>query len=770
MLAQRSNVMKEGFSPKKLFPLNLLLLIFLIVVFLLGVMFPWSSESYLTAQKVSVLKEQFSSRIKTLYYQMLDVENPSAKEVIFLAQVLTNKSLWNLSNNLLSKKMIREKLGASLINDYELIVLNNKIGFFYESQSVEKKKILKHDVQQQLLKISMLNLDFPNSLLQKLAEACGAFELYPLSSVFYERLAQNNLSKRSYWYALAGELAIQSGDDDKAVNMYKKALDSARSVPQLQRYTQSWLSALNRANQLPLLEEFLNSVKSQPDQYPNSLGIIARESAKFGYPLVATYLFHYLAKTSPMELQQGWYEKASYWSAVSGNNDDAISFLLKAKEKSVSESGQWLIKQRLVDLYIKDNNTDKALDLVLESMKNFPNDVRLINKAVDISLKGGQLNTARNINLSYLNKMPNSVSGLIRQAKIELADEKYNQAINYVKRAVKEDFDNLTSHKLWADIEASRENYTFAIDKWLWIYDRDDSGEHRQRLISVAQADIEGKGLGVLQKLASTSELPRQAVYDVFYYLVNSGGKKQAIHFLQTYLSSHKADKALHITLAKWLSSQKKYSASLTVWQRVDQHFGASKASSLSQFELLWLLNRKKSAYKLWVKNKKSWGKNVSTQYLLIMAEIAWQYKYTKSALSYYSVLLNRRYKRSVRTRELQYLRVSNLQEKLGRKAQALTSLSKGISKTRSRKLLLRGLQLSFDSYDDINFEHFLSLANRYRTNIKKSSRYWILLGAYDQRYGRLNSALGYYKRALAINPNAKDAWIGVNAIKKAGV
>jgi len=273
-----------------------------------------------------------------------------------------------------------------------------------------------------------------------------------------------------------------------------------------------------------------------------------------------------------------------------------------------------------------------------------------------------------------------------------------------------------------------------------------------------------------LQNLAQAGELPQQAVYDVFYHLVNSGKTKQAIGFLQEYVSSHKPNKALYSTLAKWLSSQKQYMASLQTWEELEKHFGVSKESSLSRFELYWLLNKKKSAYKLWVKNRKAWGQKVETRYLSIMAEIAWQHKYTRSALAYYSRLLKKRYRRSAQARELQYMRVSILQERLGRNAQALSTLAKGVIKTKSRKLLLRGLQLSFDQHDDANFERFVSLSEKYNTGIENTSRYWILLGAYDQKYGQLDTALQYFQRALAINPGAKDAFIGVKAIQKAGV
>ena len=763
-------MMKDNLPPK-LFTLELLLLILGIVLLIMLALFPWESAYYLNNQKVPVLKEQFSSRINTFYYQMLGTANPTAEDVINLARSLTNKSLWEKSENLLSKKLVTKKLEGELVQEYEFVTLNNRMGKYYESQDDEEQISLKYEIRQQLIELSKFK-KISNALLLKLAESSKAFGLLPLSSKFYENLAQNKLQDKATLYGIAGDLATQSRYDNKAVILYKKALGTAYSKPQLRLYTKKWLTALGRAGQFLEIEKFFNQVKQKPDQYQNNIEIIARESANLGYPQIATYLFQFLAKNSPVNQQQAWYEKASHWSSVASNDDEAINLLLSAKssENNTKESEQWVINQALIDLYIKGDKADEALNLILKSIKLFPNDQRLIDKAVYVSLKERKIDTARNINLSYLKTNPKSLSALIRQAKIELVGKQYNQAVFYVKRTLKEFPDNLASQKLWADIEVARDNYDFALDKWSWIYQQEKTAVNKQRLIGVAQANLNKKSLDVLIKLSQAGDLPRQAVYDVFYYLLNNNNKKQAISFLQNYLSSHKPDKALYITLAKWLSAGKEYSASLRTWKDIDKIFGASKVSSLSQFELYWLLGKKKSAYKLWLKNKKFWDKEISTRHLSIMAEIAWQYKYRKSAAAYYSRLLKRRYQRSRRVRELQYMRLSILQEDLGQNSLALSTLSQGVKRTKSSSLLLRGLQLSFDLSDDINFEHFISLANRYKTGVERLSRYWVLLAAFDQKYGLFNSSFEYYQRALAINSASRDALNGINAIKKAGV
>ena len=759
--------MEEDIFPKKLFKPQILLLILVTVTILLVVLFPWKTAHYLNSYEASVLKEQFSSTLKTKYYQVLSKKKTSVTEILLLAQTLTNKGLWTFSSNLLSRKLLISQLDSDYLKDYELVVLNNNIGQYYESKNDKEKKKLKRSIRQQLLRITKFYNLSATSLL-RLARYSTKFELYPLASELYKKLAHRNLPLKSQWFSQAGELAIQSGDDVKAATMFKSALDSLKSVKNLNLHTKKWLSALIRAKQFSTIKVFINTVKEKPSQYWDNLGTIAKASAESGYPSIASYLFHYLGQHDKHpKQQQHWYEKASHWAANAENYEDAITLLLEAKKRTIDKNNLWSIKHRLVDLYIKVNNTDAALNLVLDTLQGSPDDVRLINKAVELSLAAKKPEIARKINIAYLDQNPSSIDTLLRQAIIESAIKKYSQAISYIKQAIKISPDKLASRMVWADIEESRKNYDLALKHWIWIYAQDSNKRYRQRLINVAQASIDGRGLGILQQLSQTGELPRQVVFDVFYYLVSKKEKQSALDFLQSYLSSHKPDKELYITLARWQSSLKYYTTSLATWKKLEQHYGASKLSSLAQLELLWLLRKKKTAYRLWLKNKASWGKKVDTHYLLIMAEIAWRHKYTKPALDYYSTLIKRKYKRSGSTRAFQYMRMSELQLKLGHENLALSTLKEGFLKTRSSQILIRGLQLSFDLYDDTNFIRFVALAKTRRTNVKKKSRYWVLLGAYNQRYRRFSDSLKCYKRALVVNPNSRDAKIGINAIRR---
>jgi len=285
--------MEDVIFPKKLFKPQILILILVILTVFLLALFPWKTAHYLNSYEATVLKDQFSSRLKTKYYQLLSKKNISAIEVLFHAQTLANKSLWIYSRDLLNKKLLLSQLNKDQLKDYELVVLNNNIGLYYESKNDKERQKLKQSIRQQLLKITRFN-DFSTKSLQHLARYGTAFELYLLASKLYEKLAYKSLRLKPQWFAQAGKLANQGGDDVKAASLFKSALNSTKSVKNSNIYIESWLSALIRAKQFSDIKAFLNTVKEKPNQYLYNLGTIAKVSAESGYPSIASYLFKHL--------------------------------------------------------------------------------------------------------------------------------------------------------------------------------------------------------------------------------------------------------------------------------------------------------------------------------------------------------------------------------------------------------------------------------------------------------------------------------------------
>jgi tetratricopeptide (TPR) repeat protein len=220
-------------------------------------------------------------------------------------------------------------------------------------------------------------------------------------------------------------------------------------------------------------------------------------------------------------------------------------------------------------------------------------------------------------------------------------------------------------------------------------------------------------------------------------------------------------------TLAKWYGGEKRYTEALQTWEHIETQFGHNSSSGLHKFELLWALKHIRQAHQLWVVNKQEWREKANARQLALMAEIAWLYKQTKTALSYYNQLLQQRYKRSAKEYELQYMRVALLNQKLGRTSIALSTYHQGFIKTRHTNLLINGLQLSFDRGDMRNFTRLTTLAKKYKRQFKSKSRYWLLQAAYAQRNKNYRTALNYYKTVLSLRPKSREAKTGITAIRK---
>ncbi len=756
--------MQTANSSKKLFNLPILVLITSALLFLLFALFPWTTAKYLNTQDSNSLKEQFSSRLKTKYHQMISSSQNSTDKILSFAQSLRSHGLWKNAILLLEKKIDPSQISQQQQKKYTLTLLHNYVDAYHSSEN--KNHTAYNNKTRQQLQILESYDKFSNAELQTLAELSRDFGLLPLSSRLYFRLANKDMVYRSQWLSEAGSTLNQAENYTEAAQAFKLASDASNKKTIYNEYTADWLIALIKSDQLDQLEIFLNAIEQQMPESPETIEALANICIQAGYPEKASNFFSFLAKHDISD-QQRWYEKASYWASNAGNYEDATKYLSYAEEITNKENDKWSIKQRLIDIQVKAEMPERALKLILPLIDDNPKNLQLINKAVNISLSNKDLKIASQLNKKYLEQAPNSINALNRQADIETFSKQYKQAISYIKRVVRITPDELKPRERWANLEEQEGNHDIATDLWQWIYKYSNNNEHLQKVISIAQANINGDGLEVLQQIALEKELPKQAVYDVFFHLVKHSRKKLGERFLQEYLTTHKPDKSLLKTLAKWYSGENRYTQSLKTWVRLEQNYGITRTTSLNKFELYWLLKKKRKAHKLWLKNKSFWNKKANRRQLAIMAEVAWKYKHNREALSYYKRLIKKKYKRSLRERSFQYMRIALLQKKLGHTKSALSTFRKGFIKTSNPDLLINGLQLSFDRYDKHSFKALTALTKKRKSRVKSRSRYWLLQAAYAQRNKSYKTALRYYKHVLSLKPRSREARIGIRAIKK---
>jgi len=759
----------QGTEPiQKLFNLRILLLILITLMLVLLALFPWKTAKYMEQQGSELLREQFSSPIKTEYHQSLKKEKGNPEDILLLAQSMQEKDLWVESTFLLEKKINRSVLTAKQLKKYDLILLHNDIKAFHASSSlIKNNEKLKITVRKHLQKLEE-DQGFNFSELQILAETSADFGLFPLAIHWYYQLANSNSIYQSQWLAEAGRWANQSTDYAAAAKAFKSAGEALNQPSNINKYTNDWLNAAINANQLEQIKPFFSKVVQQPPPSFQAVEQLANLSSQAGFYGIASQLFFHLAQCDHIKAKQRWYEKASHWSMEAEQYDTAADYLIKAGKVTNNATDQWVIQQRLITVYIKGKKPKLALDTLLAILKKNPKNHNLFDRAVYLALENNNIKMARLVNKKYLQIAPRSVDALGHQVDIEIKAEQYAEAIHFLKKIIKIIPKSLASRQQWAELEAQQGHYQVALTLWQRIYKTTNHPKHLQKVIQAAQLALEKEGLNTLLQIARQHELPVQAVYDVFFHLVNSKQKNMADKFLSQYLTIHNnTEKELFETLAKWYSGEKRYTEALQTWSHIETQFGPNSRSSLHKFELLWALKQIRKAHQLWVENKQQWSETANTRQLALMAEIAWQYKQTKTALSYYNKLLQRPYKRSAKEHELQYMRVAILNEKLGKLNLALSTYRKGFIKTGRTNLLINGLQLSFDRSDSRNFTRLITLAKKHKRQFRSKSRYWLLQAAYAQRNKNYRTALNYYKTVLSLRPKSREARAGIKAIRK---
>ncbi len=757
--------------PKKLFNLPLLLLIIIIPLLLLLALFPWSTAKYMEQQGANLLREQFSSPLKTQYYQLLRGFAKNKEHTLDVAYSLREKGLLQASKHLLTEKIIFSGLSSAEQHRYLLILLANYIDAYHKASGlIRDKHQLLFKIRVQLQKLEQYD-DLSNAELQTIAEASADFGLLPLSIKSYYQLADKSPLYRKQWLAEAGKWANKSENYTEAARAFKLASEisnkGANKALSFNSYTEKWLNAAVKANQFKMLKPFFVEIENNIPQSLEVVEKLANISVQAGLYATASKLFNHLALHDQIEQKQRWYEKAAHWAFKAENYDKAAKYLIKAKQIANSDNDRWVIKQRLVNVYVKGKKPKQALTVLLPMLKEMPENQKLVEQAIHIALENKQILIARELNQTYLQRNPNSLNALNSQIEIEIIDKNYTSAIYYIKKVIKLNPNAINPRQQWAQLEEQQGHYQLALELWQWIYKISKQPEHLQKIIQLAQGNLKGKGLATLQYIALQQELPQQAVYDVFFHLVNSGKKKSAEQFLRNYLDQHKIDKKLLETLARWYGGEKRYTEALQRWAQIEKNFGRSKISTLNRFELLWLSRHKQKAHQLWKKYRHQWLKTANPAQLSIMAEVAWRYKHKNAALSYYKRLINKRYRGSLQQRALQYTRIAILHTELGHPRKALSMYRKGFIKTLRTDLLINGLQLSFDQRDQYNFKRFTQLAKKHRNRFRSKSRYWLLQAASAQQGKNYKVAPKYYRKALLLKPSSNEARNGVKSIKK---
>ncbi|PWQ99787.1 tetratricopeptide repeat protein [Leucothrix pacifica] len=760
--------MKRSESPQKLFNVPVLLLITAVLIGFLVLLFPWKSANFLSSQDSGALKEQFSSRLLAQYHQLLNDPQSTNEQVLKLAQEMSEKGLWESSRRLLSEKLSTADLSTRQRKQLATIQLRNYLDAYYTASTSGEDFSDQHiDVRQHLQYLEDYN-SLNRKELQALAKASTDFGLLPQAVKIYHRLADVDTAKKASWLAEAGRWSEHAGDPVSAAKDFKTASELSKNTGRFNAYTYAWLSAASKAGQKEEVKDFLNEAQFQLPESPKALEALAKASLDAGLPESASNLYAHLAKRDSVTNKQRWLEKAAHWATETKMYSNASHYLEEASELATKDSDRWTIQQRLIEVYIKDNRHNLALNIIEPLIKHNPGNMTLLKKGVGIALLEKDLDLARDWNGDRLELQPDSYEAIISQADIETIDENFEEAAAFVKRAVKQKPKDLKLRERWAYLEEMKGNDTLALQLWQWIYEQSGDTKHQEQVIRIAQSDLDGDGLAFLITLSESQELPHQTVNDIFFHLVRKAKHNaKAEEFLTDYLAMHGPDREFLEILAKWYGAEERYEEALATWSRLEQSFGSSNQYALTRFELHWALKQKDKAYQLWRENHQQWREDATDNQLAIMGEVAWTYQHNAVALAYYQRLLKSTDQSEVKQRILFHTRIALLHDKLGQSAAALAAIKRGFMETADTDLMITGMQIAFDAKDYQGFATLLALSKEQSSRFASEPRYWLMQAAIANSQKNYQQALSLFQKVLALNPNSKDAQSGIDSIQK---
>lgn len=760
--------MKRAESPQKLFTIPTMLLIAAVLIGFLVLLFPWKDASFLSSQNSGALKEQFSSRLLAQYHQVLNNSQASTEQVLKLSQEMSKEGLWESSRRLLSEKLTVSELSNRQKKQLATIQLRNYLDAYYTaSASGEDTSNQYIDVRHHLQHLEDYQRLNPKEL-QALAQASTDFGLFPQAVKIYHRLAELEPAKKASWLAAAGRWSSHAGDPVSAAKDYKAASELSKSTELFNTYTYAWLSAASKARQEKEIKQFLSEAQYNPPESPKALEALAKASLHAGLPESASDLYAHLAKRDVVANKQRWFEKAAHWAAETKMYRNASHYLEQASQLASNDNDRWVLQQRLIEVYIKDNLQDKALAIIQPLIKHNPSNIKLLGKGVELALLEKKLDLAHGWNKKRLVLKPNSLEAIISQLDIETLKENYKEATTLVKRAIKQEPKDLDLRERWAYLEETQGNDKLALQLWKWIYHKSGKSKHQEQIIRLAQADLSGEGLTLLIQLSKTQKLPQQTVNDIFFYLVSK--KEHHVspeHFLKNYLHLHGPDRELMETLAKWYSSEKRYTEALASWKSLEQHYGNSNKYTLTRFELHWALKQQNKAYQLWRQNHPQWEGEASDQQLAIMGEITWTYEQNTHALKYYQRLLKVTAQTKPKQRMLYHTRIALLYDKLGQNMAALAAIRRGFMETADTSIMITGMQIALDAKDYKGFSSLLTLSKEQASRFESEPRYWLMQAAVENAQKNYDMALVLFKKVLALNPSSKEAQNGIESIQK---
>ena len=738
--------------PSAVFSAPMVLLLIGIVGIILFLLYQQASKHFFEGQSADLLKAQFADRRQAEFQQMLNTTDAIEPETVLkLATQLAESGYWQESERLMNAKLPYPAPSEVAQQAADLKLKNSLAAYYAANLSGDP------DAQTRLLDVRarLQALGDPQQLapdaLETLAKQCSDFGLLPQASVLYAYLANRGGEKQSEWWAEAAKWASQSGDEIKAEEYLRHALDNATDPNGVRLYTYAWLKQAIKAGKQADAEAYVRETSPQLSNTPDDLQQLAAISESLGRPELTSQLYSNIAEQDGMHRQK-WLEKAAYWAEQAGLYSKAANFMQDAVTITARPSEAHALNVRLLDVWMKAKQPEQALGVAQRLLNPQTGDWDLLEKGINVALAAKSLTQARDWNKAFLAAKPEDAKAYLRQADIEILAKDFPAAQPYLQEAVRLEPDNVLMRERLAYVAERNGDNALAMDLWEWLYQHTGDKKFRRSLVQTAHGSQAGGGLDYLLKVAQTEPLPNATVMSVFSALA-AKSPEQGEAFMLDYLKRYSVnDMSLWQYLSDWQVGQRRLDQALATWQQADTQVGETAQSRLTRLQILWELQQPEQAKAIAAILDEQQLATATPYQLEIVGELSWQQQdYARALVLYNRLLTQAKPDTPVNSQVLWYTRIAESYKATGQLDAAFQTLQTAWQNTQQPDLLLNALQMALDAKQPEAAQTFIALAEQQGQSMELQGRYWLLRAQLATQQDHPDDARAFYQHLLLV-------------------
>ncbi|MGK7346451.1 MAG: tetratricopeptide repeat protein [Candidatus Nitrospinota bacterium M3_3B_026] len=297
-------------------------------------------------------------------------------------------------------------------------------------------------------------------------------------------------------------------------------------------------------------------------------------------------------------------------------------------------------------------------------------------------------------------------------------------------------------------IEKPRE----ALEHYAWLAARGGEEDNVETMLALGRWFTDWETIArTLDAVAEIRTLSKEELGALGAAWENTGEAEKAAGALSAYIRRYPGERGAREVLASVLKHMGSLERALSVWEGIEERFGASAVTAAKRAELLWRMNRPGEAFGL----LKNVDEEIKTgeRYWALTAELSWIFEDNEQAARAYSELL------ALRPDDLNAMnRLVFIKREQGDHWKAIALGKEFWRKTSKPRFLLGAMNTANEISANDDLEKMLEEAVRHEEMFASSELYWILKASALKRKGRYDEALASHKRAIEVNPYSSRA------------